>query len=127
MMVSASPLFVYPCEKQTVICQCLFITREGHVILSGLGWQLLGRSRQYRQGRALSHTDRIAEPDTEAVFHVCVWTHACTFLHLLSLKCNNADGILETAVTRETRAERTTNMHGCVSWAVKCRWGNDRL
>lgn len=69
MMVSASPLFVYPCEKQTVICQCLFITREGHVILSGLGWQL-----QYRQGRALSHTDRIAEPDTEAVFHVCVDT-----------------------------------------------------
>lgn len=75
MMVSASPLFVYPCEKQTVICQCLFITREGHVILSGLGWQLLGRSRQYRQGRALSHTDRIAEPDTEAAIHVCVDTH----------------------------------------------------
>lgn len=48
--MAPASLLSSPYEEQTVICQCLFITTEGRVILSGLGWQLLGRSRQDRQG-----------------------------------------------------------------------------
>lgn len=55
-MVSVSFLLLllgYCYEKQTVICQWLFIAREGHVILSGPGWQLQGRGRQ--AGREHTH------------------------------------------------------------------------
>lgn len=101
-MVSASHLFSYPYEKQTMICQCLFITRKGHVILSGLGWQLLGQSRQDRhRGHSHTLTATMAGTDTQAAIHVLMLTHIYTCLHLPPSQGDNPDGILVTAVTRE--------------------------
>lgn len=68
-----------PNEKQTVICQDLFITWEGHVILSAAGWQPLGWSAQDRQGghshtRTLTRSDR----DNGRPRHTKQAGHACT-------------------------------------------------
>lgn len=51
-----------------MICQCLFVTGEGHVILSALGWQLL-------RAHAYIHSNR-----KQHWFH----THVCTHTHLSS-------------------------------------------
>lgn len=113
-MVSASHLFSYPYEKQTMICQCLFITREGHVILSGLGWQLLGQSRQDRhRGHSHTLTATMAGTDTQAAIHVLMLIHIYTYLHLPPSQCDNPDGILVTAVTREREGACTTDSRLC--------------
>lgn len=115
-MVSASLLLLsHPYEKQTVICQCLFITREGHVILSGLGWQLLGRSRQDSQGgHAQTHTSWQIQWQSRT--HKQLFMHAWSRTHLsapFSLTVDNPDGILVTAVTREREAAPSPNSRLC--------------